>query len=109
MTISQLALDNTPKGFLHRKDRLALQEKIDELESKIRAEEASIRMFVETLGYPSVREAENDYWRAKHNLDQVRRAQDLWDGKSSSQQPEHPSILKELQESINKSVGQKRS
>lgn len=76
----RLALDHTPKSIFHHKERKELQERVDGLERQIRLCRNQLFLIVDANGYGSIKEAEQEYRLAKRALEQVRRAQEEWDG-----------------------------
>lgn len=94
------ALDTTPKGILHRKERKAYQERIDGLENQIERTRVEIKTILKQHGFSSVREAERLYQEAKRNLEEIHRRQAEWDGivvpPDDGDNVKKPSVLKQL-------------
>ena len=76
----QLALDQTPNGILHRKERKALQERIDGLDRQIGLVRSQMSMISKQNGFESVTELKTAYVNAKNALKEARRKQAEWDG-----------------------------
>lgn len=98
----QIALDQIPGGILHRKERKALQERIDGLERQIQQTQDQMNVIPKQHGYESVRAVKKAYSDAKAALDEVRRKQAEWDGVTypEVQKPQYQSqkvsVLKQL-------------
>ena len=98
----QLALDQTPRGMFHRKERKALQERIDELERQIELVRSQMSMIPKQNGFENVTELKTAYINAKNDLEEVRRKQAEWDGvelpvkMKSMTQRQKVSVLKQL-------------
>ena len=61
----QIALDQIPGGILHRKERKALQERIDGLERQIQQTQDQMNVIPKQHGYESVRAVKKAYSDAK--------------------------------------------
>ena len=100
----QLALDQTPRGMLHRRDRKALQERIDGLNRQIEVVRSQMSMIPKQNGFESVAAVKMAYRSVKHSLEEVRRKQAEWDGVElpvelkTKTQRQKVSVLKELAE-----------
>ena len=105
----RLALDHTPESIFHCRERKELQERVDGLERQIRLCRNQLFLIVDANGYGSVKEAEQEYRLAKKALEQVRRAEEEWDGmilpdgdvhelQNQRMQEQKPSVLKQLAE-----------
>ncbi len=100
----QLALDQTPNGILHRKERKALQERINGLERQIEQVRAQLNIIPEQYGFESVTAVKTAYINAKNALETVRRKQAEWDGvalpaeERPKTQKQKISVLKQLAE-----------
>lgn len=100
----QLALDQTPRGMLHRRDRKALQERIDGLNRQIEVVRSQMSMIPKQNGFESVAAVKMTYRSVKHSLEEVRRKQAEWDGVElpvelkTKTQRQKVSVLKELAE-----------
>lgn len=76
----QSALDQTPRGMFHRKDRKALQERIDGLDRQIETVRSQLSMIPKQNGFESVTAVKMAYRNAKSALEEVRIKQAEWDG-----------------------------
>ena len=100
----QLALDQTPNGILHRKERKALQERINGLERQIESVRSQLSMIPKQNGYESVNAVKTAYINAKIVLEEARRKQAEWDGMElpvvmkPMTQRQKVSVLKQLAE-----------
>lgn len=100
----QLALDQTPNGILHRKERKALQERINGLDRQIGLVRSQLSMIPKQNGYESVTAVKMAYINAKNALEAVKRKQAEWDGVTLSveekpkTQKQKISVLKQLAE-----------
>ena len=100
----QLALDHTPRGMLHRRDRKALQERVDGLERQIETVRSQLSMIPKQNGFESVAAVKMAYRSVKHSLEEVRRKQAEWDGVElpvelkTKTQRQKVSVLKQLAE-----------
>ena len=100
----QLALDQTPNGILHRKERKALQERINGLERQIESVRSQLSMIPKQNGYESVTAVKTAYINEKNALEEVKRKQAEWDGVTLSveekpkPQKQKISVLKQLAE-----------
>ena len=76
----QVVLDQTPRGMFHRKERKALQERIDGLDRQIGLVRSQMSMISKQNGFESVTELKTAYVNAKNALKEARRKQAEWDG-----------------------------
>lgn len=100
----QLALDQTPNGILHCKERKALQERINGLDRQIGLVRSRLGMIPKQNGFESVNELKTAYINAKKVLEEARRKQAEWDGMElpvvmkPMTQRQKVSVLKQLAE-----------
>ena len=100
----QVVLDQTPRGMFHRKERKALQERIDGLDRQIGLVRSQMSMISKQNGFESVTELKTAYINAKNVLEEVRRKQAEWDGMElpvvmkPMTQRQKVSVLKQLAE-----------
>lgn len=100
----QVVLDQTPRGMFHRKERKALQERIDGLDRQIGLVRSQLSMIPKQNGFESVTELKTAYISAKKVLEEVRRKQAEWDGvelpvvEMPKTQKQKISVLKQLAE-----------
>ena len=100
----QVVLDQTPRGMFHRKERKALQERIDGLDRQIGLVRSQMSMISKQNGFESVTELKTAYVNAKNALKEARRKQAEWDGVElpvelkSMTQRQKVSVLKQLAE-----------
>ena len=100
----QVVLDQTPRGMFHRKERKALQERIDGLDRQIGLVRSQMSMISKQNGYESVTAVKMAYINAKNALEAVKRKQAEWDGVTLSveekpkTQKQKISVLKQLAE-----------
>ena len=94
--ILQKALDVMPRSLFNRKDRKALQERIDGIGRQIETCRTQLEFIPTQYGFGSVGAAEAEYRSAKKQIDQIRNGQDNRDGKIPSGNNERPSALEEL-------------
>lgn len=97
-------LDKTPEGLFHRKERKALQERIDGLDRQIEQVEKQFEAVPVQYGYKNVKEVKQALQSAKNALQDVRRKQAEWDGielpveLKPQTQKQKESVLKKLAE-----------
>ena len=100
----QVVLDQTPRGMFHRKERKALQERIDGLDRQIGLVRSQMSMISKQNGFESVTELKTAYVNAKNDLKEARRKQAEWDGvelpvvMKPMTQRQKVSVLKQLAE-----------
>lgn len=94
--ILQQALDSMPRSLFNRKDRKALQERIEGIGRQIETCRTQLEFILTQYGFSSVGAAEAEYRSAKKQLDQIRNEQGNRDGKMPSGNNERPSVLEEL-------------
>ena len=100
----QVVLDQTPRGMFHRKERKALQERIDGLDRQIGLVRSQLSMIPKQNGFESVTELKTAYINAKKILEEARRKQAEWDGMElpvamkPMTQRQKVSVLKQLAE-----------
>ena len=75
-----MVLDQTSRGMFHRKERKALQERIDGLDRQIGLVRSQMSMISKQNGFESVTELKTAYVNAKNALKEARRKQAEWDG-----------------------------
>lgn len=100
----QEALDSTPKGLLHRKERKALQNRIDGLDHQIEQAQRQFEAIPVQNGFENVKAVKQAFQNAKATLREVQRKQAEWDGielpteSKLITQPQKTSIRKKLAE-----------
>lgn len=100
----QLALNQTPNGILHRKERKALQERINGLDRQIGLVRSQLSMIPKQNGFESVTELKTAHINAKNALEGIQRKQAEWDcvelpvELKTKTQRQKVSVLKELAE-----------
>ncbi len=97
----QLALDQIPKSIFNRKDRKALEDRIDGIGRQIEKTSKELEFIPKQYGFANVKEAEAEYRSAKAALEAVLAKQAEWDGVPVKViQPKtytkKPSVLKQL-------------
>lgn len=100
----QEALDQMPGGLFHRKDRKALQDRIDGLERQIEQAQKQFESIPIQNGFKNVKAVKQAFQNAKAVLQEVRRKQAEWDGvkvpevQKLKTQSQKTSVLKRLAE-----------
>lgn len=111
----ETALNQLPGGILHRKDRKALQDRIDGLNRQLEQARMQLNAIPAENGFGSVKAVKQAYQTAKIALEEVRQKQAEWDGVElpKEQKPQSPqtqkqkvSVLKQLAEKRLKVVEQ---
>lgn len=97
-------LDQIPTGFFHRKERKALQERIDGLDRQMELMNKKFFAIPKKYGFENVHAVKQATDEAKKVLEQVRRKQAAWDGYEPMPEPivqtqkQKVSVLKQLAE-----------